>query len=122
MKKIMIVDDSATVRQQLVADLSDLGLNIIQAQDGKEGLETALANPDINLIITDMNMPVMDGLDFLNELKSKDQHLQTPKLMLTTESGSDLKAKGKAAGVVAWITKPHDAQSLKAAVKHLLRI
>lgn len=122
MKKILIVDDSQTVRQQLQSDLKDLGVQIIEAHDGKEGLDTAIATPDISMIITDMNMPIMDGLDFLSALKTQSQHLATPKIMLTTESGSDLKAKGKAVGVLAWITKPHDPNSLKTAVKHLLKI
>lgn len=117
-KTILIVDDSPSVRQVVEFTLADAGYNVLSADDGVTGLEH-LNGQKIHLIVSDVNMPQMDGLTFAENVKKKDEYAFTPILMLTTESGTDIKAKGKAIGVKAWLVKPFKPNILLAAVSKL---
>jgi two-component system, chemotaxis family, chemotaxis protein CheY len=106
MGKILVVDDSDVVRIELKAMLESKGHTVIEAANGAEGLAVAIANPDISLMISDVNMPVMDGVTMCKQVKERAEFAKLPIFMLTTESGTDLKAQGKAAGVMLWVVKP----------------
>jgi len=107
MSKILIVDDSETMRVQLRRDLEAAGFQVIEGSDGVHGLETLKANPDINLVLSDVNMPRMDGLEMTKRIHEIADFKKLPVLVLTTEVSADLKTKGKEAGVLAWVTKPY---------------
>ncbi|MCY7295370.1 response regulator [Alteromonas sp. a30] len=120
MKKILTVDDSASMRAMVVFTLRGEGYEVSEAVNGKEGLD--LAKADIfDLIISDVNMPIMNGIEFVTNVRKEEKYRFTPILMLTTESGTDLKLQGKAAGATGWIVKPFDPQKLIAVVKKVLR-
>jgi len=118
-KTIMIVDDSASIRQVVGIALKSAGYDVIQACDGKDAL-SKLTGQKIHLIITDVNMPNMDGITFVTEAKKLPQYKFTPMMMLTTEAGTDKKMAGKAAGAKAWLTKPFQPPTLMAAVSKLV--
>lgn len=121
MAKILIVDDSETLRSQLRSTLESAGHEVVEGMDGMNGLETYNQNPDVQLIICDVNMPNMDGLTMCERLTSVlPAQKKIPVFMLTTESNADMKARGKAAGVMAWITKPYAADKLLEVVKKVL--
>ncbi|WP_421132630.1 response regulator [Alteromonas sp. A079] len=117
-KTILIVDDSPSVRQVVEFTLTDAGYTVISADDGLTGLEQ-LDGKKIHLIVSDVNMPNMDGLTFAEHVKQKEDYAYTPILMLTTESGGDMKARGKAIGVKAWLVKPFKPNLLLSAVSKL---
>lgn len=106
MHKILIVDDSETLRTQLRESLEGVGYRVIQAADGREGLEQARTHPDLSMIITDYNMPEMDGVTMASRIRELGGLSQIPIFMLTTEATADLKAAGKEAGILAWVVKP----------------
>lgn len=112
MKKILVVDDSESIREQLRKDLESQQYHVSVAEDGEVGLKTALQIPNLDLIISDVNMPNMNGLDMCRKLHSAEVNLKIPILMMTTESSAELKAMGKELGVVAWITKPYNLEKL----------
>ncbi|MCK5191925.1 MAG: response regulator [Methylococcales bacterium] len=118
-KTIMIVDDSASIRQVVGIALKRAGYDVIDACDGKDAL-SKLTGQKIHLIITDVNMPNMDGITFVTEAKKLAQYKFTPMMMLTTESADDKKQAGKAAGAKAWLTKPFQPPTLMAAVSKLV--
>ncbi|MDH5516854.1 MAG: response regulator [Gammaproteobacteria bacterium] len=118
-KTILIVDDSASLRQVVAIALKGAGYDVIEASDGNDGL-TKLDGTKINLIISDVNMPGMDGLTMVTQIKSMPNYKFTPIIMLTTETGDDLKAKGKSAGVKAWVVKPFKPDQMLAAVAKLI--
>jgi len=118
-KKILLVDDSASVRTVAGIALRGAGYDVVEAGDGKEGLGK-LNGDKIHLIISDVNMPVMDGITFVTELKKNPNYKFTPVIMLTTEAGDDMKAKGKAAGAKAWIVKPFQPAVMLDAVSKLV--
>ena len=118
-KKILLVDDSASVRTVAGIALRGAGYEVVEAGDGKEGLGK-LNGDKIHLIISDVNMPVMDGITFVTELKKNPSYKFTPVIMLTTEAGDDMKAKGKAAGAKAWIVKPFQPAVMLDAVSKLV--
>ena len=120
-KKILIVDDAVTMRQLLAATLKSAGYNVVDASNGKEALEK-LGSVRFNLIITDLNMPVMDGITFIKEVKKSSIHKFTPIVMLTTESSAAKKDEGKKAGAKAWIVKPFKPNELLAVVKKILPV
>src|SRR5262245_9822253 len=97
-KKILVVDDSRTVRQQLGAVLGEAGYEVVQACDGREGLETIAATPDLSLVICDLNMPNMNGIDMLEIAKQEPRNASLQILMLTTDGQSAMMARAKAAG------------------------
>jgi two-component system chemotaxis response regulator CheY len=116
---ILTVDDSASLRQAINIALSSEGYQVTEAGDGAEGLAKADAGA-FNLIITDLNMPVMDGLTMIRHLRAKPTHAGTPILFLTTESDPAIKAQAKAAGATGWLTKPFNADQLLAVVSKVL--
>ena len=115
----MIVDDSASIRQVVGIALKRAGYDVIDACDGKDAL-SKLTGQKIHLIITDVNMPNMDGITFVTEAKKLAQYKFTPMMMLTTESADDKKQAGKAAGAKAWLTKPFQPPTLMAAISKLV--
>lgn len=118
-KKILIVDDSASVRQVAGIALRGAGYEVIEGVNGQDAL-TKLDGSKIHLIISDVNMPVMDGISFLKAVKANPTYKFTPVIMLTTESGEDKKAQGRAAGARAWIVKPFIPQTMLEAVSKLV--
>lgn len=118
-KKILIVDDSATVRQQVGMALTQAGFAVLEAVDGVEGKEQIEKNDDLALVVCDVNMPRMNGLDMVTQVKSEDKYSGLPILMLTTEGDPTLIAKAKKAGAKGWIVKPFNADLLVNAAKKL---
>lgn len=119
-KNIMIVDDSASLRQVVNIALSGAGYDVVEACDGKDAL-TKLDGRKLHLIISDVNMPNMDGIAFLKEARQLPAYKFTPIIMLTTEAGEDKKREGQAAGAKAWVVKPFQpAQMLNAVSKLVL--
>ena len=112
MSKILVVDDSEVVRMQVTRILTNAGYEILQAEDGEMGVEVAEQNADISLILSDYNMPGMDGLTMLETIRKTAKHQKTFCGVLTTESSQGLKEKGKEIGVGVWIVKPVDAKKL----------
>ncbi len=117
-KTILIVDDSASIRQVTKMTLAPQGYEVIDACDGVDALKK-LDGKKIHLIISDLNMPNMDGLTLLKEVKNHNTYKFTPFIMLTTESSQEFMEKGKAAGAKAWLTKPFKAENLLMAVQKL---
>ena len=110
-KTILAVDDSASIRQMVAFTLRGAGYEVIEAVDGQDALDKA-SHHQVNLVLTDINMPKMDGLKLLELLRKLTSYQSIPILMLTTESGGDMKAKGKAAGATGWLVKPFHPKSL----------
>ncbi len=108
---ILTVDDSASIRMTTKISLSNAGYKVTEAVDGSDGLAKAKGGA-FDLIITDLNMPVMDGLTMIEELRKLPEHMGVPIIFLTTESDADLKARAKAAGATGWLTKPFDPENL----------
>lgn len=119
MAKILAVDDSASMRQMVVFTLKGAGYDVSEAANGQEALEIAKKG-SFNLVLTDINMPVMDGIDLIKHLRTLPQYKFTPILTLTTESASHKKAEGKAAGATGWIVKPFNPDQLLATIKKVL--
>ena len=119
-KKIVVVDDSRTARQQVIMALADAGYDVIEGVDGRDGLSKIVSNPDAALIICDVNMPIMNGLEMLNALKADHPAIQVPIIMVTTEAQLELVQQAKAAGARGWIVKPFKPHLLVAAVRKLV--
>ena len=120
-KIILAVDDSTSIRQMVAFTLKSAGYAVIEAADGQEGLDKAnAANDTISLILTDQNMPKIDGLTLIKTLRSIPKFAATPILMLTTESSDDMKSQGKAAGATGWLVKPFDPHKLLEVVKKVI--
>jgi two-component system chemotaxis response regulator CheY len=118
---VLVVDDSATMRQQTRTLLQTNGYTVVEAGNGAEGLEAAKgAGGNIGLVIVDVNMPVMNGIEMIGKLRKMDPYGKTPIFVLTTESAGNIVSQGKAAGATAWIVKPFNPQILLAAVKKVL--
>ena len=118
-KTIMTVDDSASVRQMVSFTLKEAGYNVIEASDGKAALEK-IQNAEPNLIVTDLNMPVMNGIELIKNIRSQPKHKFVPIIMLTTESQNEKKLEGKSAGATGWIVKPFSQEQLLMVVKKVL--
>ena len=118
-KTVLTVDDSASIRQMVAFTLKSAGYTVIEAADGQEGLDKAKANA-VALVLTDQNMPKMDGLTLIKNLRGLPTYKVTPILMLTTESSDAMKAQGKAAGATGWLVKPFDPQKLLEVVKKVI--
>jgi two-component system chemotaxis response regulator CheY len=118
-KTILIVDDSASVRQVVTIALKGAGYDVIAGVDGKDAL-SKLTGQRIHLIISDVNMPNMDGITFVQEVKKLPAYKFTPVIMLTTESQDDKKKAAQAAGAKAWVTKPFQPPQMLAAVSKLI--
>ena len=118
-KTILIVDDSASLRQVVNIALASAGYEVIEAVDGVDAL-TKLDGRKIHLIISDVNMPNMDGITFLKAVKQMAGYKFTPVIMLTTEAGEDKKREGQAAGAKAWVVKPFQPAQMLTAVSKLI--
>lgn len=118
-KSIMIVDDSTTFRQVVSIALKQEGYTVIEASDGRDALNK-LTGQKVHLIISDVNMPNMDGITMVKAIKQKPEYKFTPIIMLTTESGDDKKTAGKEAGVKAWVVKPFQPPVLLNAIQKLI--
>jgi two-component system chemotaxis response regulator CheY len=118
-KTVLVVDDSASVRQVVSIALKGAGYDVLQGSDGKDALKQ-LDGRRIHLIISDVNMPNMDGITFVTEAKKLPAYKFTPIIMLTTESQEDKKRQAQAAGAKAWVTKPFQPEQMLAAVSKLI--
>jgi two-component system chemotaxis response regulator CheY len=118
-KRIMVVDDSATIRQVLSFTLEDAGFEVIEAADGHEALQK-LGNEPLDMLITDLNMPKMDGIELIREVRKIPTHKFMPILMLTTESQGSKKQLGKEAGASAWLVKPFKPEQLLSVINMVL--
>jgi len=120
MKRVMTVDDSASLRQMVSVVLRGGGYQVIEAVDGVDAL-SKLKGQELQLILTDINMPNMDGLEFTRRLRAMPDYRFVPVVLLTSESNADKKQQGKAAGATAWIVKPFNPDQLLAVVKMVVR-
>ncbi|EZI25021.1 response regulator [Pseudomonas extremaustralis] len=118
-KNVLVVDDSSSVRQVVGIALKSAGYDVIEAVDGKDAL-SKLTGQKVHLIISDVNMPNMDGITFVKEVKKLANYKFTPIIMLTTESQESKKAEGQAAGAKAWVVKPFQPAQMLAAVSKLI--
>jgi two-component system chemotaxis response regulator CheY len=118
-KTILTVDDSVTMRELLWSTLSSLGYRVVQAEDGAKGVEKLnVEKPDV--IITDINMPFLDGIEFIRQVRGDARHRATPILVLTTESDPGIKDRVRKAGATGWIVKPFDPQKLADAIRRVM--
>jgi two-component system chemotaxis response regulator CheY len=120
MATILTVDDSPSIRQMIKVALGPLGHTVIEAGDGAQGLEKAKSSRP-NLVITDLNMPVMNGLELIKALRATPALTGLPIVFLTTESSEAAKQQAKQAGATGWITKPFKQEQLLAVVNKLVR-
>lgn len=119
MARILAVDDSAAMRQMVGVTLKAAGYDVLDASDGDEALAIARKAP-VDLVITDVNMPNMDGIALVRALRQLPAYRLTPLLVLTTESSPEKKSEGKAAGATGWVVKPFNPERLVAAVEKCL--
>jgi two-component system chemotaxis response regulator CheY len=120
MKKVLVVDDSPTIRQQVGQTLAQSGFEVIEAADGIEGAEKIASDADIGMVILDVNMPRMNGLEMLEKVREGGRHRDLPVIMLTTEGQQSLIERAKLAGAKGWIVKPFKAELLVSAVRKLI--
>lgn len=120
MAAILVVDDSTSLRNMVVFTLKEAGHEVIEASDGVQGLEAAQKQA-FDLVLTDVNMPEMDGITLCGELRKLEELKFTPILMLTTEGSSEMKLKGKAAGATGWLVKPFNPEKLLSTIKRVVR-
>ncbi|NMG03938.1 response regulator [Azoarcus taiwanensis] len=118
-KTVLIVDDSASLRQVVSLSLKGAGYDVIEAADGRDALGK-LGGQKVHLIISDVNMPNMDGITFVREVKKNPSYRFTPVIMLTTEATEEKKRLGQEAGARAWVVKPFQPQQMLAAVSKLV--
>jgi two-component system chemotaxis response regulator CheY len=118
-KTILIVDDSTSMRSMISFSLKGAGYTVVEATTGKDGLTKAKSNV-FDLVLTDQNMPEMDGLTLASSLHKTARYQKTPILMLTTETADKMKQQGKDAGLTGWLTKPFDPNKLLEIVKKVL--
>lgn len=119
-KNILIVDDSESIREVVANGLEMSGYTVIKGTNGAEGLKLLKENNQINLVISDLNMPVMDGISFLKEIRSNPQHKYLPVIILTTESQESKKQEARNAGATGWIIKPFSQEKLIAVIKKVI--
>lgn len=118
-KTILTVDDSASIRQMVSFTLKGAGYTVVEAVDGKQALDKAKTGR-FDLVLTDQNMPNMDGLTLIKNLRTLPTYTRTPILVLTTEAGDSMKQQGRAAGATGWLVKPFDPQKLIDVVKKVI--
>ena len=116
---ILTVDDSASIRMTTKIALTNAGYQVTEAVDGADGLAKA-KSATFDLIVTDLNMPNMNGLEMIEALRQSPAHTGVPIIFLTTESDADMKARAKAAGATGWVTKPFDPENLVKIVRKVL--
>ncbi len=119
-KVIMTADDSASVRQMVSFTLRQAGYDVVEAVDGEDAL-TKLRSNKVNILVTDLNMPKMDGIELIRQVRNDARYKFMPIIMLTTESQVSKKQEGKAAGATGWIVKPFRPEQLLAVIKKVLR-
>ena len=119
-KTALVVDDSTSIRQMVAFTLKQAGFDVIEGMHGEDAL-TNVNGKSVDLVITDLNMPVMDGMTLIRNLREKPQFKFTPILMLTTESQETRKQEGKAAGATGWIVKPFEPEKLLQVVAKVVR-
>jgi two-component system chemotaxis response regulator CheY len=119
-KTILIIDDSTSLRQVVQIALKGAGYDVVQAENGRVALDKIAAGTKPHLIVCDVNMPIMDGITFVKELKSLPEHKFTPIIMLTTESAEEKKLQGQMAGAKAWLVKPFRPEVMLKAVQKLI--
>jgi len=119
-KLIMTADDSASIRQMVNFTLSNEGYEVVEAVDGQDALDK-LDNTKVDMLITDLNMPNMDGIELIRQTRTRSQYRFVPIVMLTTESQESRKQEGKRAGATGWIVKPFKPDQLIGVVKKVLR-
>jgi two-component system chemotaxis response regulator CheY len=120
MQSILAVDDSASMRQMVSFTLKGAGYNVIEAADGQEALDKA-RQQHIDLVLTDQNMPRMDGITLVRQLRALAPFVATPMLILTTESSDEMKAQGRAAGATGWLVKPFDPAKLLDVIRRVIK-
>ena len=118
-RTILIVDDSATMRDLVRHTLMDAGFGVVEGANGQEGLDR-LGAQKVDLVISDVNMPVMDGITFVQRLRTLPSYKFTPVLMLTTETQAAKKDAAKAAGATGWVVKPFSPEQLQTVVRRVL--
>ncbi|TVO69068.1 MAG: response regulator [Denitromonas halophila] len=118
-KHILAIDDSASIRQMVNFTLKSAGYHVVDAVDGRDGLERAKSQ-QFDLVLTDQNMPRMDGLALIRALREMPAYQRTPILMLTTESSDEMKSQGRAAGATGWMVKPFDPLKLIEVVRKVI--
>ena len=109
--RVLTVDDSRTILAMLHHTLTNAGFEVIQAENGQAGLDM-LGREDVDVVITDINMPVMDGIEFIRQVRATGKYQSLPILILTTETSQDKRDQGRAAGGTGWIVKPFDPEKL----------
>ncbi|XVJ69108.1 MAG: response regulator [Rhizobacter sp.] len=119
MAKILVVDDSSTVRDEVAGFLKRNGLDVATAIDGKDGLAKLRADPNVKLVVSDVNMPNMDGLTMVENIRGALNNKTVNIIMLTTENSPIMKERGKAAGIKGWIVKPFKGEAVLATFKKL---
>ncbi|GHA25680.1 response regulator [Devosia pacifica] len=117
--RVLTVDDSRTILAMLNHTLSSAGFEVLQASDGREGLDV-LTREAVDVVITDINMPVMDGIEFIRQVRGTGSFNSLPILILTTETSQDKREQGKAAGGTGWIVKPFDPQKLISVINRVV--
>jgi two-component system, chemotaxis family, chemotaxis protein CheY len=120
MTRILAVDDSPSMRDMVRITLTGAGFEVTQAADGQQALDLARKS-EFDLVLSDVNMPVMDGIELIRALRAESSYRHTPILMLTTEGSADRKREGKEAGATGWIVKPFDPAQLVATMHRVLR-
>jgi len=119
-KTALVVDDSPTMRQMVAFTLTNAGFKVVEAEDGKDAVNKVAAGPKMDIVVTDLNMPEMDGITLIKELRKMAAFKFTPILMLTTESAEDKKKAGKEAGATGWIVKPFNPELMLKVIAKLL--
>ncbi len=119
-KRVLIVDDSVSMRQMVSFTLRDAGYEIVEATNGRDALNK-INGVKIDMVITDLNMPEMDGIEFIRQLRARAEMRFTPVVMLTTESQEAKKQEGKRAGASGWIVKPFTPEQLIGVVRRFVR-
>jgi len=119
-KTALVVDDSLTMRQMVAFTLTSAGFKVVEAEDGKDAINKVAAGPKMDIVVTDLNMPKMDGITLIKELRKMAAFKFTPILMLTTESAEDKKKAGKEAGATGWIVKPFNPELMLKVIAKIL--
>jgi len=118
-KKILAVDDSPSMRDMIEYTISSAGYDVVSAADGVDALEKMRAHV-VDLVITDVNMPNLNGIGLVREIRSRQQYKSLPVLLLTTESGAEMKDMGRSAGATGWIVKPFDPETLISLIRRFV--
>ena len=119
-KNVLIIDDSESIREVISAGLEMTGYRVIKGVNGEDGLRLLNENPDVHLVITDLNMPIMDGIGFLKEVRKHPQHKYLPVILLTTESQESKKQEARREGATGWIIKPFSNERLVAVIRKII--